>query len=122
MLRIGTAGFFFVLMKLLFDENISHNLPVLVAETYPNSSHVRNCHLTGATDHEIWQYAQEHGYVVVTKDSDFHDRALLRRSPPKVIWLRLGNCSTKTIQKLLDRHASDIANFEESDADILTLS
>jgi predicted nuclease of predicted toxin-antitoxin system len=30
----------------------------------------------------------------VFKDSDFSERSVLRGSPPKVIWLRIGNCTT----------------------------
>ena len=108
-------------MKLLFDENISHKLPVLVEGSYPDSSHVRDCHLTGSPDELIWKYANDHGYVVVSKDSDFHGRALLLGAPPKVIWLRIGNCTTNQIKELLEEHQEDVSNFGKSDAAILTL-
>jgi predicted nuclease of predicted toxin-antitoxin system len=41
--------------------------------------------------------------------------AALLRTPPKVIWLRVGNQSTATISSLLRRHADLIAVFEKDD-------
>jgi len=31
--------------------------------------------------------------------------------PPKVIWLRAGNCTTATVAQLLHRHVADICAF-----------
>jgi len=45
------------------------------------------------TDTEIWNYAKAHGFVIVSKDSDFQARSLFYGHPPKFIWLRVGNCS-----------------------------
>ena len=42
-------------------------------------------------DSEIWAYAREHDLTIVSKDSDFSDRALLSEPPPRVIHVRLGN-------------------------------
>jgi predicted nuclease of predicted toxin-antitoxin system len=50
--------------------------------------------------------------VLVTKDSDFADLAALLGAPPKVIWLRCGNQTAETIEKLLRDHAQAIAAFE----------
>jgi predicted nuclease of predicted toxin-antitoxin system len=33
----------------------------------------------------------------VSKDTDFHQRSFLFGGPPKVVWIRLGNCSTEDI-------------------------
>ena len=107
-------------MKLLFDENISHKLPKMLSGLFPGSSHVRDCSLKGSTDDEIWDYARNDHFIVVSKDSDFYQRALLRGSPPKVVWLRIGNCSTQMIRDLLEAHHSDIDAFVNSSDDILT--
>jgi predicted nuclease of predicted toxin-antitoxin system len=55
------------------------------------------------------------GYVIVTLDADFADIAALRRSPPKVVWLRCGNQPTATIERLVRDHAALIVSFAESD-------
>lgn len=98
-------------MKLLFDQNLSPHLPKLLAELFPGSVHVRNIGLRDAPDNSIWEYARKHGFVIVSKDSDFQQRALLLGSPPKFIWLRVGNCPTRPIETLLRKHSAVIHTF-----------
>ena len=61
---------------------------------HPESKHVTEVGLHTATDAEIWSYAGEHGFVIVSKDSDFRQLAFLHGPPPTAIWARLGNAST----------------------------
>jgi predicted nuclease of predicted toxin-antitoxin system len=49
----------------------------------------------------------------VTKDEDFHRMSVLFGPLPKVIWLRLGNCSTEDVAQLLRRRRDDIEAFAE---------
>ena len=72
-------------MKLLFDQNLSPRLVANLADHYPNSAHVVTHALDHALDETVWTFAREHGYTLVTKDSDFHELSLLRGAPPKVI-------------------------------------
>jgi len=62
-------------MRLLFDQNLSHRLVVLLANEYPGSVHVRDVALNAADDQAIWQFAVRHGLAIVSKDSDFQQRA-----------------------------------------------
>ena len=50
---------------------------------------------------EVWNYAAEHGYTSVSKDADFHQRSLVWGAPPKVVWIRQGNCSVSETANLL---------------------
>jgi predicted nuclease of predicted toxin-antitoxin system len=109
-------------MKLLFDENLSPNLPRLVMEVYPGSAHVREIGLKGQTDEEIWNHAKLNGFTIISKDRDFYQRALLYGSPPKFIWLRLGNCTRNELLALIQRHEHDILAFESSREFVLILS
>ena len=59
--------------------------------------------LTRATDRQIWEFAGEHGYAIVSKDADFRQLAFMHGPPPKVIWLRVGNVSTTEILDLIQR-------------------
>ncbi len=54
---------------------------------------VRNVGLREAEDESIWDYAQTHEMVIVTKDEDFAERVQLSFSGPAVVWLRVGNCA-----------------------------
>jgi predicted nuclease of predicted toxin-antitoxin system len=109
-------------MKLLFDENLSHKLPGLVVGTFPGSEHIRNLGLKGRTDEEIWEYAKTNNFTIVSKDKDFYQRALLFGSPPKFVWLCLGNCTRDDLLNLIRRHEKDILVFEISSESVLVLS
>ncbi len=95
-------------MKLLFDENLSPKLPRLLAAQYPGSLHLRDCGLKGATDEEIWEYARDNGFAIVSKDSDFYQRSLFYSYPPKFVWLRIGNCTRDALVALLTTHEQDL--------------
>jgi len=102
-------------VKLLFDENLPPRLAGALADLYPGSSHVHECGL-GSADHEaIWQYAKGNGYSIVSKDSDFQERSVLRGSPPKIIWLRVANCSSTEIERLLRSAVATATRFIEED-------
>jgi predicted nuclease of predicted toxin-antitoxin system len=98
-------------VKLLFDENLSPRLAEALSDLYPGSRAVRDCGLRGASDLEVWQYALEHGFAIVSKDSDFSQRSFLLGSPPKVIWLRIGNCTTTRADFVLRNEAARIHAF-----------
>jgi predicted nuclease of predicted toxin-antitoxin system len=74
-------------------------------------------------DSEVWDYAAEHGYTIVSKDADFHQRSLLHGPPPRVIWIRQGNCSVSDTAKLLRERFIAIERFHgNKDAAFLALS
>ena len=98
-------------MKLLFDQNLSRRLVRLLETGFPGSRHVSDLGLETATDQTIWDYAADHGYVIVSKDSDFRQLAFLRGPPPKAIWVGLGNASTRDILNVLSDYGSVISNF-----------
>jgi predicted nuclease of predicted toxin-antitoxin system len=99
-------------VKLLLDHNLSFRLVPTLASLYPGSMHVRDLGLTTATDEVIWSYARQRGLVIVSKDSDFYHRSMVLGHPPKVVWLRVGNCTTATIQVLLQTRHADLLTFE----------
>ena len=100
-------------MKLLLDHNLSFRLVTTLASLYPGSVHVRALGMMTAPDDLIWSHARQHGLTIVSKDSDFFYRSMLFGHPPKVVWLRVGNCSTARIQTLLQTHHRDLLAFEQ---------
>jgi predicted nuclease of predicted toxin-antitoxin system len=110
-------------MKLLFDENLSHKLARLLEDLFPNSIHVRDVGLKAADDPLVWEYAKHNGLILVSKDADMHQRSFLFGPPPKVVWVRLGNCSTSDVEKLIRNNNDTIRAFHEDDyASFLSLS
>ncbi len=102
-------------MKLLFDENLSPRLVESLRDVYPESQHVSGVQLGAAQDSAIWEYAKRHGFAIVSKDSDFAERGVLESMPPKVVWIRLGNCSTSEIEVLLRSEQETVRAFIEQD-------
>ena len=98
-------------MKLLFDHHLSHKLVRLLADVFPDSAQTRLLGFGTADDNMIWEYAKQHGFMVVTLDADYYDISLLRGHPPKLIWLRCGNQKTAFIEKLLQDHQAKILEF-----------
>jgi predicted nuclease of predicted toxin-antitoxin system len=109
-------------MRLLFDYDVSARLIAQLADLFPYATHVALVGLERAPDEQTWQYAQAQGYLIVTKDSDFNGVSVLRGFPPKVIWLRLGNCPTSRITLHRRRHHAAILAFAaDSENGLLTL-
>ncbi len=98
-------------MRLLFDQNISFRVVGLLKETFPEIRHVREFDLQYATDRQIWNFARENDYNIVTYDSDFYDLVTLFGHPPKIVWLRLGNTSSQNLIRVLLAQAEEIDSF-----------
>ena len=108
-------------MKLLFDQNLSRFLVERVGDEFKGSLHVIHLGLEQATDCEIWEWAGEHDFTIVSKDSDFRDLAASSVPPPKAIWLRVGNASTEQIEQLLYANSGRILEFEHEERDSLLI-
>lgn len=109
-------------MKLLFDQNLSPFLVSAIADLFPESKHVSQVSLSQADDLKIWDYAKKNQLVIVSRDSDFSDLSIFHGSPPKVIWLRLGNCSTGQVEMALRDHEKEIdAFFSDTATSLFTL-
>jgi predicted nuclease of predicted toxin-antitoxin system len=108
-------------MKLLFDQNLSPRLVTLLADLFPDSNHVYLLGLDQVLDEEVWNYAKENGFIVVSKDADFSEISMLHGHPPKLIWLRLGNCTTNQIHQLLRSNSESIKQMNQ-DPDLAILS
>lgn len=110
-------------MKLLLDENLSDRIIHRIVDLYPDSEHVKILALTNTDDALIWEYAKANDFVIVSKDSDFHQRSLLYGHPPKFIYLRIGNSPTSKIVQILRDNFDTIIQFEDSETEsILVLA
>jgi len=109
-------------VKLLFDENLAERLARDLVDVYPDSAHVFDLGLRGASDQVIWARAAADGFVLVTKDEDFQQLSVMMGTPPKVVWIRLGNCTTSDVARLLRFRAERVLAFiEHSEASFLAL-
>ena len=99
-------------MKLLFDQNISFRImPMLGLPAFADCRHVKTVGLNDCNDADIWQFAKQHGFTIVTFDSDFFDMSVVRGCPPKIIWLRTGNLTTSQIAEWIMMNHIKILSF-----------
>ena len=110
-------------MKLLFDQNLSPKVVNRLADLFPGSSHVQVATLNRASDQQVWDYARLNGFAIVTKDEDYNNLSVVRGSPPKVIWLQLGTCTTAQVEAVFRARFADIEAFgKDPSAGTLVLS
>jgi predicted nuclease of predicted toxin-antitoxin system len=109
-------------MKLLLDQNLSRKLVKQIETIYPGSCHLTSILPENSSDRDIWIYAMENGFAIVTKDDDFEQRSILLGHPPKVIWIRLGNCKSEDVAALFHGSKTVILAFgKDKEKSILPL-
>jgi len=84
-------------------------------DVFPESVHVQDAGLEMVDDSVVWGYARANGFVIVSKDSDFHERSVYSGAPPKVVWIKRGNCATDAIEELLRGHVGDVKKLLSDD-------
>ena len=109
-------------MKFPVDVNLSPKLAAQIQDLFPGSTHVYRRQL-GPRDDLIWNYARDHGFAVLSKDSDFYRLSVMKGAPPKVVWLQVGNAGTVEIAALLRSLASELEQFDvDKEASLLVLT
>lgn len=73
---------------------------------------MRDVGLAAGDDLAVWEFAKAGGFAIVSKDADFRQLSFLYGSPPKVIWLRVGNQSTAQIEAIVRANADALEAFD----------
>ena len=100
-------------MRLLLDQNLSPRLVSRLQEAFPGCAHVRDFELQSADDIDIWTFAIDEAFAIVSKDSDFHQLAFAEGPPPKIVWIQRGNCASSDIAELLNSARAAVEKFLE---------
>ena len=109
-------------MKILLDANISWKLASPLKSIFGECAHVDFIGLNIPTgDIEIWDYALENGFIIITKDNDFLDLLELNGFPPKVVLLRTGNNSSHALLELLKKIKPMIEDLEKNEYGLLEI-
>lgn len=102
-------------MKLLIDANLSWRLVKLIQPSFPDALHVTK---TGfpipAKDIEIWNWAKQNAFTIVTNDEDFFYLLSTNGFPPKIIMIRTGNQTTRFIADVINRDKEEIETMIRS--------
>jgi len=83
--------------RFLIDVNLPCRFSLWAGEGY---AHMRDVGESW-TDTQIWQYARDRDMVIVSKDADFSDRAMVSTPPPRVVHIRFGNMRMQGFHGLL---------------------
>jgi predicted nuclease of predicted toxin-antitoxin system len=110
------------LFKILIDNNLSVLVKEVLKVNFPNSRHVSELQMSGASDSDIWQYAKEKDYIILTKDKDFYHRISVFGPPPKIVWKTKGNCRNKEMLQLLRDYLSVIKSFAATKEGLLIIT
>jgi predicted nuclease of predicted toxin-antitoxin system len=87
------------------------------------AEHVANVGLLEAGDDRIWRHVIDAGAILVTKDEDFVTmRALSKGVRPQVIWVRIGNTTTKTLIERFDAAFAAVADALERGETVVQIS
>lgn len=78
---------------------------------FAEAKQVRELGIENYSDIEIWKFAKENNYTIVTFDADFYDLSNLKGFPPKIIWLRFGNTKTDYIAEIINSRSTIIRDF-----------
>lgn len=98
-------------MKLLLDENLPPGMVRVIDDVFPASSHVLHLGLEQASDADIYRFAGDGDFAVVTRDDDFEFLSQQFGAPPRIILLKVGNTSIVALRAFLIRHAQEMADF-----------
>lgn len=99
-------------MTVLIDQNISHRIVPQIAFLFDTLDHVKTNAWTDWQDYDIFMHARHLQYdAIITLDDDFNKLLLVHGTPPKIIWLKTGNCSTAKLAEVILSHKEVIHNF-----------
>ena len=103
-------------MTIWLDAHLSPQLARWIeSETGCACSPFRALGFQRSPDRQVFLAARLANAVILSKDSDFADMLRLLGPPPKVIWLRCGNRSTREMQVLFAATLADALRLLKSD-------
>jgi predicted nuclease of predicted toxin-antitoxin system len=109
-------------MKILLDANISLKLINKLKPVFGECAHVDLVGLdVPAEDIDIWNYALDNGYIIITKDNDFVDLLEMNGFPPKVVLIKTGNNRSQALMELLENVKPMIEDLERNNYGLLEI-
>ncbi len=72
------------------------------------AQHVDDLGLRNADNIAIWNHASESGAIIITKHEDFAERTTRTTTGPVIVWLRIGNATTRALIQWLSPRWGDV--------------
>jgi predicted nuclease of predicted toxin-antitoxin system len=98
-------------MRILLDQNLSFKLANKLKPIFGDVFHIKDFDLLNTKDSVIWQFAKTNNYSIISFDSDFYDISILNGYPPKIIWIRTFDQTSKNIEAILINFQKQIIQF-----------
>ena len=73
------------------------------------------------TDREIREKAVADNRIIITKDSDFFDYFFVKGAPPRVLLLKVGNCSNRQLLAIIEGNLNEIVHLFGADAELVVV-
>lgn len=105
-------------MKILVDQNIAPRLIENVMDIFPDSLHINSISPVLNSDQDIWKYALNNNFVLVTTDANFFDYSILAEKAPKTIFIKGNLITTNKLEWTLRVNSESIEQFVDSDPSI----
>jgi predicted nuclease of predicted toxin-antitoxin system len=110
-------------MKVLCDVHISYKVVRFLNNNQIETIHVNDILDSWFTkDKDICIHADNHNFIVFTKDSDFRNSHFLSQTPRKLIKLSLGNISTNQLIEILMENLENIRKICVNDTFIIEIN
>jgi predicted nuclease of predicted toxin-antitoxin system len=105
------------------DAQLPPQLAPWLTETFGvEAFSVRFLGLRDAEDEDIFTKAKLADVVLISKDSGFVELVQRFGSPPKLIWVTVGNVTNANLRKLFTATFKDILTLLEGDTEIVELA
>jgi len=88
-------------VRFLIDNQLPAALTVWLREQGEEAEHVLEVGLAQEKDNPVWRHATEKGAAIISKDEGFAEWVRRGRAGPAVVWLRVGNCSKRSLMTWL---------------------
>lgn len=93
--------------KFLIDVNLPYYFGLWNNEDYQHQNDLD----PRMKDKDIWNYAKVNELTIITKDSDFSNRIIFQDPPPKVIHIKIGNCSMREFHRIIEEQWGQVINM-----------
>ena len=110
-------------MKFLVDAQLPPRLSRWINGKGIDSRHAMDIE-NGLTlpDTTLWEFARNEQEIIITKDSDFVDLALLKGSPPQIVHVQLGNVANNILIEVFDQNWDTLVTAIEGKAKVISIS
>lgn len=96
--------------KFLVDVNLPYYFGLWNSTDYIHQKDIND----ESKDEEIWEYAKKNSLTIITKDSDFSNKILMRKPPPRVIHIRVGNMRMNSFFSIITKIWPDVLAMSET--------